>query len=62
MTTLGKILVIVNFVFTLVTGALIIMVFSVRTNWQSAYDRLNKYYWSWSGNIGCSTSWTVRST
>lgn len=44
MTTLGKILVIVNFVFTLVTGALIILVFSVRTNWATSYDRLRKYY------------------
>ena len=44
MTTLGKILVIVNFVFTLVTGALIIMVFAVRTNWKHSYDTVNKYY------------------
>jgi cell shape-determining protein MreC len=35
MTTLGKILVFVNLVFSLVTGALIIMVFSARTNWHS---------------------------
>src|SRR5262245_17799769 len=44
MTTLGKILVVVNFVFTLVTGALIIMVFSVRTNWKVGYDKLKKNY------------------
>lgn len=44
MTALGKILVVVNFVFTLVTGALILLVFSVRTNWKTSYDRLSNYY------------------
>jgi hypothetical protein len=44
MTTLGKILVIVNLVFSLVTGFLIIMVFSTRTNWKAGYDKLDKYY------------------
>jgi hypothetical protein len=41
MTTLGKILVIVNLVFSLVTGALIIMVFVGRTNWKKAYDDMD---------------------
>src|SRR5262249_9485477 len=44
MTTLGKILVFANLVFSLVTGALIIMVFSTRTNWKSGYDKLNKAF------------------
>jgi hypothetical protein len=44
MTILGKILVIVTFVFSLVTGALIIMVFLTRTNWKSGYDALYKNY------------------
>jgi hypothetical protein len=44
MTTLGKILVVVNFVIALVVGALIIMLFSVRTNWQASYERVTRYY------------------
>jgi hypothetical protein len=44
MTVLGKILVIVNFVFSLVTAALIIMVFVTRTNWKASYDDLAKKY------------------
>jgi cell shape-determining protein MreC len=39
MTTLGKILVFVNLVFSLVTGALIVMVFSTRTNWYSGFKK-----------------------
>jgi hypothetical protein len=44
MTILGKILVLVNFVFSLVTAALIVMVFVTRTNWKSSYDELTKRY------------------
>jgi hypothetical protein len=44
MTVLGKILVIVNFVFSLVTAALILMVFVTRTNWKASYDDLTKQY------------------
>ena len=39
MTTLGKILVIVNLVFSVVTGALIIMVYAVRTNWSVEHGK-----------------------
>lgn len=39
MTVLGKTLVIINLVFSLVTAALIIMVFAARTNWKVAYDK-----------------------
>ncbi|HEV3205090.1 MAG TPA: hypothetical protein VGY77_11930 [Gemmataceae bacterium] len=41
MTTLGKILVIVNFLFSVVTGALIVMVFVTRTNWKAGFDEIN---------------------
>lgn len=44
MTILGKILVFLNLVFSLVTGALIVMVFVTRTNWKAGFDRLNDYY------------------
>jgi hypothetical protein len=44
MTILGKILVIVNLVFSLVTGALIVTVFATRTNWKDAYDVLKKRF------------------
>jgi hypothetical protein len=37
MTVLGKILVIINLVFSLVTGALLIVVFATRTNWKAEY-------------------------
>jgi hypothetical protein len=37
MTTLGKIIVVVNLVFSLVTGALIVMVYATRTNWHAEY-------------------------
>jgi len=40
MTTLGKILVFVNFLFSVLTGALIIMVFVTRTNWKAGFDEL----------------------
>jgi hypothetical protein len=44
MTVLGKILVFVNLVFSLITGALIIMVFVTRTNWKASFDDLSKKY------------------
>jgi hypothetical protein len=44
MTILGKILVIVNLVFALVTGFLIVTVFVTRTNWRDGYDKLRKRY------------------
>jgi hypothetical protein len=44
MTILGKILVIVNLVFSLVTGFLIISVFVTRTNWKDGFDKLRKRY------------------
>jgi hypothetical protein len=44
MTILGKILVIVNLVFSLITGALIVTVFATRTNWKDAYDVLKKRF------------------
>jgi len=37
MTTLGKILVFINLLFSLLTGALIIMAFTTRTNWAQGY-------------------------
>src|SRR3954447_18322004 len=40
MTTLGKILIFVNLVFSVVVGILIAMVFASRTNWKIAYDKL----------------------
>ena len=44
MTVLGKILVFVNLVFSLVTGALIIMVFVTRSHWEAGYNDLMKKY------------------
>ncbi len=44
MTILGKILVIVNLIFSLVTGFLIITVFVTRTNWKDGYDKLRARY------------------
>jgi hypothetical protein len=38
MTVFGKLLVFLNLVFSVVTGALIIFVFTTRANWQSAYE------------------------
>lgn len=43
MTTLGKIFVIVNLVFSLVTAGLIVMVFAARTNWYDAYTKSQTY-------------------
>lgn len=39
MTVLGKILVFVNLVFSLLTAGLIVMVYSTRTNWASAFTK-----------------------
>ncbi len=39
MTTLGKILAIVNLVLSVVVGAFIVMSYVARTNWHSAYER-----------------------
>ncbi|HEV2947187.1 MAG TPA: hypothetical protein VGX70_07410 [Gemmataceae bacterium] len=44
MTTLGKILVFLNLVFSLLAGILIIQVYATRTSWKSAFDKLNGYY------------------
>src|SRR5262245_44685263 len=44
MTTLGKILVFVNLVFSLVVCALIIMVYIARTNWHDAYRQQEDLY------------------
>ncbi len=41
MTTLGKILAIVNLVLSLVVGAFIVMSYVARTNWHSAYNLVN---------------------
>lgn len=40
MTTLGKILIFVNLVFSVIVGILIGMVFAARTNWKAAYTKL----------------------
>jgi multidrug efflux pump subunit AcrA (membrane-fusion protein) len=42
MTTLGKILAIVNLVFSIAVGALIVFVYVARTNWHAAYDAAEK--------------------
>jgi hypothetical protein len=42
MTVFGKILVFVNLVFSLIVGALVIMVYIVRTNWAAEYTQLTK--------------------
>jgi hypothetical protein len=44
MTILGKILVILNLVFTLVVGALIVFVYTASTNWQAAYKKMEENY------------------
>jgi hypothetical protein len=38
MTVFGKLLVFMNLVFSVVTGALIVFVFTTRANWQAAYE------------------------
>jgi hypothetical protein len=42
MGVLGKILVFVNLVFSLLTAGLIIVVFTTRSNWKEAYDKQSK--------------------
>ena len=42
MTVLGKTLVVVNLVFSVVVGALIVMVYATRTNWQIEYNKLKQ--------------------
>src|SRR5262249_5409530 len=42
MTTMGKILVFINLLFSLLTGALIIMVFITRTNWAAGYTQVDR--------------------
>jgi hypothetical protein len=44
MTVLGKILVILHFILSLVAAALFVMVYAVHTNWKVAYDDLRKQY------------------
>jgi hypothetical protein len=44
MTVLGKILVILHFILSLVAAALFVMVYAVHTNWKVAYDDLKKQY------------------
>jgi hypothetical protein len=44
MTVLGKILVFVNLVFSLVTAGLIVMVYTTRTNWNDAFTKLNTQF------------------
>lgn len=44
MTTLGKILVIVNLLFSVVVGALLLFVYERRTNWSAAFRDLNRQY------------------
>src|SRR5437868_3196032 len=41
MGVLGKILVFVNLVFSLLTAGLIIVVFTTRTNWREAYNKID---------------------
>src|SRR5437588_12905556 len=43
MTVLGKILVIVNLVFSLVVGAFLILFFAKQTNWREAAEKWKKY-------------------
>src|SRR5262245_66461902 len=42
MTAVGKILVFVNLVFSLLVGALVMMVYVARTNWAAGYDQMKK--------------------
>ena len=44
MTILGKILVFVNLLFSLVTGALVIMVYVTQNNWVDGFEKLKKNY------------------
>jgi hypothetical protein len=42
MNTIGKILVILNFVFALVVGGFLVIDLATRTNWKTAYDNLKR--------------------
>jgi hypothetical protein len=42
MNTIGKILVILNFIFALVVGGFLVIDFATRTNWKTAYDNLKR--------------------
>jgi hypothetical protein len=42
MNTVGKILVILNFLFAVVVGAFLVVDFATRTNWKTAYDELRR--------------------
>ncbi len=44
MTIYGKILIFMNLVFSLLTGAFIVTAYVNRTNWKAAYDQLDKNY------------------
>ncbi len=44
MTVLGKILVGLNFVFSLVAASLFVMSYAARTNWKNSYDKLDSEY------------------
>lgn len=44
MTGLGKILIFLNLVFSILAGILIIQVYATRTSWKSAFDKLNNFY------------------
>ena len=44
MTTLGKVLAILNLVLSIFVGALIVMSYVARTNWHGAYENLNKQF------------------
>jgi hypothetical protein len=55
MTVVGKIFVIVNLLLSLLTGALIMMVFVTRTNWAAEYKALEAKYTLARGNIDALT-------
>jgi hypothetical protein len=42
MNTIGKILVILNFIFAVTVGAFLVIDFATRSNWKAAYDSLNR--------------------
>src|SRR4051812_17439051 len=42
MNTIGKILVILNFIFALVVGGFLVIDFATRTNWKGEYDKLKR--------------------
>jgi hypothetical protein len=44
MTVLGKVLVVLNFVFSVVAASLFVMSYAARTNWKASYDKLESEY------------------